>query len=158
VERLRPDPSLPALRTTTLRGFLGDSELEGYQRLYFTKTLDYYAEFRSEDAVQISAIPADESPFPGEAATMVELPPGITINYVRARVTEETAPFDLDIRPASDIFGHSRGLDFPMITDSVSDPSCNIFDTTCTGAGCGMPNPPPTTFDCPQPERRRGRF
>jgi len=30
VERLRPDPAQPALRTTTLRGFLGNSELEGH--------------------------------------------------------------------------------------------------------------------------------
>jgi hypothetical protein len=155
VERLRPDPARPALRTTTLRGFLGHSELPDRQRIYFTRTLDYYAEFRSEDVVQITALPAEESPFPGEPASMVELPPGVTINYVRALVTQEKAPFDLDIRPAS------LGIqDIPIFTDSVISPSCNIFDTTCTGVGCGDDQYYPVSYtDCPPPTFpvRRGR-
>jgi len=143
VERLRPDPAQPALRTTTLRGFLGNSELDGRQRIYFTRTLDYYAEFRSEDVVRIAAIAAEESPFPGEAATMVELPPGVTVNYVRARVTPETSPFDLDIRPAT--------LPYDPYTPVFIDTShsCDIFDTTCTGAGCGYPDQVWTSFECP---------
>ena len=146
VERLRPDPAEQALRMTTLRGFLGNSELEGHKRIYFTKTLDYYAEFRDEDVVRIATLTVEESPFPGEPASMVDLLPGVSVNYVRARVTPETAPFDLDIRPASSVFGRSKDLVF---TDSVISPSCDIFDTSCTGAGCGDPNPAPTTFDCP---------
>lgn len=152
VERLRPDPAQPALRTTTLRGFLGNSELEGHQRIYFTRTLDYYAEFRSVDAVQITAIPAEDSPFPGEPASMVELPPGVTVNFVRAQVTPETSLFDLDIRPAD--------LPYDPYTPVFIDTShtCDIFDTTCGGAGCGDPNPPPTTpgYDCTGSPRFRG--
>ena len=147
VERLRPDPAQPAQHTTALRGFLGNSELEGHQRIYFTRTLDYYAEFRSDDVVRITAIPAEESPFPGEPASMVELPPGVNVNYVRARVTQETAPFDLDVRPVS----------LPVDTGTpefLTTHSCDIFDTTCTGVGCGDDEWPQTSYGCPP----RGRF
>jgi hypothetical protein len=146
VQRLRPDPSQPAPRTTTLRGFLGDSDRQGYLRIYFTRTLDYYAEVRSEDVLQVVALPVQQSPFPGEEASMMDVRPGVSINYVRARITRETAPFDLDVRPVSRVFGHSEE---PVFTDSVISPSCNIFDTSCTGAGCGDPNPVQTSLDCP---------
>ncbi|NMO51811.1 hypothetical protein HH310_11475 [Actinoplanes sp. TBRC 11911] len=152
VARLRPDPAQPAVRTTTLRGFLGDSELDGHRRIYFTRTLDYYAEFRNDDVLQIRSIPADQSPFPGEEASVVDLLPGVRVNYVRARITAETAPFELDIQPASSRFW---GTEEPGFTDSVISPSCDIFDTSCTGAGCGDPNPAPTVLDCPVPPRRR---
>jgi hypothetical protein len=43
VERLRPDPSQPPQRVIVLQGLLGHSDRPGYQRLYFTPELDYYA-------------------------------------------------------------------------------------------------------------------
>jgi hypothetical protein len=51
VERRRPDPSQPPEPVSELVGFLGDSDRESYLRLYFTRKLDYYAEFRAEDVV-----------------------------------------------------------------------------------------------------------
>jgi hypothetical protein len=43
VERLRPDPSQPPEAVRILEGLLGDSDREGYRRLYFNRELDYYA-------------------------------------------------------------------------------------------------------------------
>src|SRR3712207_4517435 len=51
VEKLRPDPSQPPEAVRILEGFLGESDREGYRRLYFTRELDYYMEFRAEDVV-----------------------------------------------------------------------------------------------------------
>jgi hypothetical protein len=45
VESLRPDPSQPAKKTVVLIGLPGKSDRPGYQRLYLTTKLDYYAEF-----------------------------------------------------------------------------------------------------------------
>jgi hypothetical protein len=45
VERLRPDPSQPPEAVRILEGLLGDSDREGYRRLYFNRELDYYAAF-----------------------------------------------------------------------------------------------------------------
>jgi hypothetical protein len=51
VQRRRPDPSQPPEAVRTLEGLLGDSDREGYKRLYFNVELDHYAEFRGEDVV-----------------------------------------------------------------------------------------------------------
>jgi hypothetical protein len=51
VERRRPDPSQLPERVRILEGLLDDSDREGYKRLYFTRELDSYAEFRAEDVV-----------------------------------------------------------------------------------------------------------
>jgi len=37
VERRRPDPSQPPEPVRILEGFLGDSDREGYKRLYFNR-------------------------------------------------------------------------------------------------------------------------
>ena len=59
---LKPDPLQPAERVTELTGLPGDSDRSGYQRLYLTTKLDYYAEFLVQDIVYTEAVPADESP------------------------------------------------------------------------------------------------
>jgi hypothetical protein len=51
VERLRPEPSEPPEQVRVLEGLLGDSDREGYKRLYFNRELDHYAELRIEDVV-----------------------------------------------------------------------------------------------------------
>jgi hypothetical protein len=51
VERRRPDPSQPPEPVRILEGLLGDSDREGYKRLYFNRELDHYAELRIEDVV-----------------------------------------------------------------------------------------------------------
>jgi hypothetical protein len=59
VERRRPDPSQPPEAVRVLEGLLGDSDREGYKRLYFNRELDHYAEFRAEDVVAASGPPGD---------------------------------------------------------------------------------------------------
>src|SRR3712207_3300194 len=85
VERLRPDPSRPPERLRILEGLLGDSDREGYKRLYFTRELDNYAEFRTEDVVFSEPIPSDEPPFLGQQATRVGLRQEAAIEYTRVR-------------------------------------------------------------------------
>ena len=63
VSQLKPDPAQPALRVTELTGLPGDSDRPGYQRLYLTAKLDYYAEFTVADIISAQDIPADQSPF-----------------------------------------------------------------------------------------------
>src|SRR5262245_9378294 len=73
VGRRRPDPAQvpdPALRMV---GFLGDSHRPGFRRLYFTRDLDYYAEFRVDDVIDIESVPADQPPFRGDDATRLML-------------------------------------------------------------------------------------
>jgi hypothetical protein len=98
VGRLKPDPSQPAQRVIELVGLAGDSDRTGYQRLYLTVKLDYYAEFLIEDIVYRQKVPADESPFPGLEAARVSVRRDPTINYIWARSPQPADEFDLDVR------------------------------------------------------------
>src|SRR5271166_5065713 len=97
VERLKPDPSQPAKRVIDLTGMPGNSDRPGYQRLYLTTKLDYYAEFLTSDMVHAELVPADRSPLPGQATTQVSIARDATIHYIWAR-SAELDEFDLDIR------------------------------------------------------------
>ena len=81
VERLRPDPTQPPRPTLSLSGLLGDSDRPGYRRLYFTRDLGYYAEFRAEDVLDVAAVPPEEPPLEGFDATQVTIDGGATIEY-----------------------------------------------------------------------------
>jgi hypothetical protein len=70
VASLRPDPAQPPEPVLRMSGFLGDSDRPGFRRLYFTRDIDYYAEFRVEDVVHMAAIPAKAPPFLGDEATV----------------------------------------------------------------------------------------
>jgi hypothetical protein len=98
VERLRPDPSRPAQPVLTFSGFLGDSDRAGFRRLYFTRGLDYYAEFRSEDVVETASIPADQAPFAGLDATRLTLKRDATVDYTRTRTGAPLDEFEIDVR------------------------------------------------------------
>jgi hypothetical protein len=98
VGQLRPDPARPPDPTLRMSGFLGDSDRPGFRRLYFTRDLDYYAEFRVSDVVHLYPIPADEQPFRGEEATRVVLRRNASIDYTRTRVARPIDEFDLDVR------------------------------------------------------------
>lgn len=104
VGRLKPDPSQPAQRVMEvieLVGLAGDSDRTGYQRLYLTVKLNYYAEFLIEDMVYRQTVPADESPFPGLEAARVSVRRDATINYTWARSPQPVDEFDLDVRPSA---------------------------------------------------------
>jgi hypothetical protein len=98
VERLKPDPSQPTPRVIELVGLAGNSDRAGYQRLYLTVKLDYYAEFLIEDIVDLQTVPADESPLPGLEAARVSVRGDATINYTWARSPQPADEFDLDVR------------------------------------------------------------
>jgi hypothetical protein len=98
VERLKPDPSQPAKRVVELVGLPGNSDRAGYQRLYLTTRLDYYAEFLTSDIVHSATEPADQSTFPGHEATRVSIDRDATIHYIWARSPQPVDEFDLDIR------------------------------------------------------------
>jgi len=128
VGRLRPDPAQPPERTLTLTGFLGDSDRAGFRRLYFTRDLDYYAEFRAEDVVHVAPIPADEQPFRGEDATVVSLRRDATIEYTRTRTTRPPDEFDIDVR-----LGRPLRANFVCAHTDCDFNTCNTCETRCFG-------------------------
>ena len=98
VTSLRPDPAQPPEPVLRMSGFLGDSDRPGFRRLYFTRSVNYYAEFRVEDVVHMAAIPANAAPFLGDEATRVALRRGATIEYTRTRTGRPLDQFDLDVQ------------------------------------------------------------
>jgi len=151
VERLRPDPAEPPQRVITHSGLLGNSDRPGYQRLYFNRALDHYAEFRTDDVVHTEPIPPDQPPFLGEQATRVTLKRDATIDYTRSRRARPLDEFDLDIRlgragaPAADEDEFTEGprceppdiepaTDFTCMGKCVPDTSptwCGRVGSTC---------------------------
>ena len=126
VERLKPDPSQPAKRAVELVGLPGNSDRPGYQRLYLTTKLDYYAEFLTSDIVHSEAVAADQSPFPGHDATRVSVSRDATIHYIWARSPQPVDEFDLDVRlgpPAA------AAAALPVITRTCDGATCD----TCAG-------------------------
>jgi hypothetical protein len=96
VERLRPDPSRPLEEVRILEGLLGDSDREGYKRLYFNRELDRYAEFRVEDVLFSEPIPPDQPPVLGKQAFRSP-EEGV---WTPERISQETG----DTAPCSDLW------------------------------------------------------
>jgi len=138
VERLRPDPSRPPEAVRILEGLLGDSDREGYKRLYFTRELDHYAEFRAEDVLFREPIPSEQAPLVGQQATRVGLRREATIEYTRLRTPRPVDEFDLDVR-----LGAPRGLRADVV---LGDTRC-CFNTRLR-TGCGVVVVPPSDFCC----------
>jgi hypothetical protein len=132
VDKLRPDPSQPPQPAITLSGLIGDSDRAGCRRLYFTRELDYYAEFRNEDVVDTSPIPPEQAPLPGLEATRVTLKRDATIDYTRTRTAAAADEFDIDVR-----FGAARA---PAIFDQPQ-----TWEAECPGPTWGEC---PTSFTC----------
>jgi hypothetical protein len=103
VERLRPQPGVPPLRTRALEGLWGDSDRDGRARLYLTRDLAVYAEFLLADVIIATEIPPDRAPFIGEQATRVELPRDADVDITRSKRAADIDEFDLDVR-----FGRAR--------------------------------------------------
>ena len=96
-ERLSGPSEVPA-RTLELSGLLGDSDRPGYRRLYFTKQLDYYAEFASVDVVAVETVSKDQAPFIGLEATTVTLRRDAMVSFTQVTSAAPTDEFDLDVR------------------------------------------------------------
>jgi hypothetical protein len=144
VDQLRPEPSAPPSDVVILEGLAGKSDREGWVRLYFNRTLTYYAEFRREDIVFTQAIPPDQSPLPGLKATRVGIKKDAVIEYTRTTRARAADEFDLDVRLGA---AASQGA-APMIPP-VTRPPCDgtgrsdciicrtdTCDTKCTQPTC----------------------
>jgi hypothetical protein len=164
VERRRPDPSQPPEAVRILEGLLGDSDREGYKRLYFNRALDHYAEFRTEDVAFRESIPSEQAPLVGYEATRVGIRRDATIEFTRVRTPRPVDEFDLDVRLAAprelradveeERFGGTRGCPPPRTPWGCPPPQTQDpwgcpppHRTQAGGWGC----PPPTKLDrtCP---------
>jgi hypothetical protein len=138
VERLRPNPSEPPIPIRVLEGLLGSSDREGYWRLYFSRQLDNYAEFRAEDVVYSEPIPPDQHPFVGQQATRVGIRRDATIEYTRVRTPRPVDEFDLDVR----LMDPTRRPKLKPMTMPGEAESCGgtcgptACAATCEGATC----------------------
>jgi hypothetical protein len=157
VERRRPDPAQPPEPAVSMVGFLGDSDRPDYRRLYLTRDLDYYAEFRVDDVIDLEPIPQEQPPFPGEQATRLSLRREATIDYTRVRPARLLDEFDVDVRLGRRrrVFDRRRGfyvepkLSDDTRCDSVCDTWCHI--NTCMGTCPGDQTCPDTCIPpCPE--------
>jgi hypothetical protein len=139
VGRLRPDPAEPSQPSLTLLGFLGDSDRDGFRRLYFTRDLDYYAEFRADDVLDAAPVPPDQPPYLGEEATRLTLRRDAAIQFTRERAGRPLDEFDLDVQFS---LRRGPGLGGP---EFISADSCEVnCPLTPTKFG-----PCPTGWECP---------
>jgi hypothetical protein len=147
VDSLRPDPSQPAKKTVVLIGLPGKSDRAGYQRLYLTTKLNYYAEFLVSGILSAETIPADKSPFPGHEATQVTIGRDANIQYISATSPQPVDEFDLDVRlgtpatAAAPIGIPTRGptcfADGTCRTCRTCDTCGGTCQTACGQATCG---------------------
>jgi hypothetical protein len=128
VGSLRKDPARPATPTVAVTGLFGRSDDPEKRRVYFSRELAYYAEFRVEDVVLYESVPVEESPIPDYEATRVTLHRGSRIDFTYARTDSLVAEdqFDLDIR---------LGLQDLTSTGGGTCDTCATSTTcqTCTG-------------------------
>ncbi|MER7765698.1 hypothetical protein [Kitasatospora sp. NPDC096140] len=144
VARNLPDPSERPPRTLTLSGLLGDSDRPGFRRLYFTKQLDYYAEFASADVLSAEDVASDRPPFVGLDATEVTLRRDATVHFTRVETATPVDQFDLDLR-----LGRPRGTGTAATTQPAAP---QTWEAECAGptwGGCPTDFACGTDVDCP---------
>ena len=135
VEQRKPDPNQPAKRVLELVGLPGNSDRSGYQRVYLSTKLDYYAEFLDSDTVSTAPVPAAESPFHGYDATRVSIGRDATIHYVRVRSPQPVDEFDLDVRLGAPAASSAPALISPAngCTDACHTVVSCVTCRTCAG-------------------------
>jgi hypothetical protein len=152
VGQLKPDPAQPAKRVVVLVGLPGNSDRSGFQRLYLSTKLDYFAEFSASDIVSTETVPAAESPLSGYEATKVSIGRDATIHYVRVRSPQPVDEFDLDVRlgapvaaapqlhisPINGCTDTCPGVATCKTCDTCPHTQCQTCQTcqTCQGATC----------------------
>jgi hypothetical protein len=127
VARLRPEPGAAPTRTIALRGFPGDSDRDGYQRLYLSSSLDQYAEFAVQDMVYTSTPSQADDSSPGQGAVEVRIREDAVIDYTWSRSGRDADPFDLNIRLRT-IF---RDEEYLAASDFTSCTGCS-YGLSCT--------------------------
>lgn len=127
------DPGTPAPASFELAGLLGDSDRDGYRRLYLNTSLDYYVEFRTEDVLTVESVSPDQPPFVGLDATRVALNRDAQVAYVHSRPAAASDAFNIDAR---------AGLQGGFLPDQT-DPTDTVTDLTLTlpetPLGCQLP-------------------
>jgi len=149
VRRMRPNPEGPPQRVVVLSGLLGDSDRPGWRRLYLSRDLNRYAEFRDEDLVYREAIPAEQAPMRGFESSRVAVRRGARIDFIVSRQGHPLDEFDLDLRigsrgaagqgiPPTRLWGWCPdSLDFACV-DTLDCQLDTVAGRTCV-----------TCFDCP---------
>jgi hypothetical protein len=133
VARLRPDPRAAAERTIALRGFPGDSDRDGYQRLYLSASLDHYAEFAVQDMVYASTPTEQDRGSDDRGMVEVWVREDAIIDYTWSRSGRDADPFDLDVRLRT-IF---RAEEYLPLSDFYSCTSCGgLSCTLCPSQHC----------------------
>jgi len=153
VERRRPDPSQPPEDVRILEGLLGHSDREGNKRLYFTRELERYAEFRQEDVLFSEPIPPEQPPLVGLDATRVGIRREATVEYTRVRTPKPVDEFDLDIRLGA-LEGRAafvlRGDCTDTAFETAGEWACDPCDPGTPGCPVGPHIPMPQTRNtCP---------
>jgi hypothetical protein len=134
VERLKAQPDQPARKTVVLVGLPGKSDRPGYQRLYLTSKLDFYAEFQVSDMVHAESVAADQSPIAGQEATRVTIARDTTIHYIWATTSQPIDEFDLDVRIGSPGAAMAAiGLPTHVATCFPDGSICLTCNGTCEG-------------------------
>jgi hypothetical protein len=135
VESLKPDPAQPAKKIVVLIGLPGKSDRPGYQRLYLTTKLNYYAEFLVSGILNSETIRADKSPFPGHEATQVTVGRDANIQYITATSPQPVDEFDLDVRLGAQAAA-AAAVPFGELTDqNTCLVTCNTCLTQCACTG-----------------------
>lgn len=158
VDRNRPDPVQRPASPRILQGLWGQSDRSGFRRLYFSRALDVYAEFRAEDVLATADVGPDESPVRGEPATRVAVRGDALVDITRERRAETLSPFDLDLKIGGRItsaelanlsvqepclLGATPG---DVICDSTQTCGTCFDQLTCPG---GVSCDAECSFDCP---------
>lgn len=114
---------------------MGDSDRAGLRRSYFSSALDSYAEFRVEDVLATTDIPADRAPLLGEQSTRVELRHDAPVEFTVSRRVGDVDEFDLDVRfgtgrprPMGNVYGSSGEIACVKPNQVITDPCDNTCD------------------------------
>jgi hypothetical protein len=129
VDRFRPDPAAPATRFLTLSGLGGRSDRPGYRRLYTSRSLSKYLEFRAEDVIDEESVPPEREPMPGLQSTTVHLRRDAAIDQVSSLTAPPADQFDLDLRTGG-------ATSAQMLPTQTWEDACT-FGTDCGGGGDG---------------------
>jgi hypothetical protein len=158
VDRNRPDPVQRPPSPRILQGLWGQSDRSGFRRLYFSRALDVYAEFRAEDVLETADIGPDESPVRGEPATRVTVRGDALVDITRERRAESLSPFDIDLKIGGRItsaeLANLSVLEPCLLGATPGDVICDSTQTcdtcfgqlTCPG---GVSCDAECSFDCP---------
>jgi hypothetical protein len=131
VERLRPDPASPPPQTLMIAGLPGNSDRPGFERLYFTRELNYYAEFRTDDVLFREVIASDTPPFVGLDVTRIALRRDATVSFTHERQHVPVDQFDLEVRLGQ------VGIGAPSAAPIRTGLTCFPDGGGCTDVTCG---------------------